>query len=187
MVRGFIQQEQVGFGQQDAGQFRPHAPAAGKRGKGFLHFGFKKPQPAEDRPRPGLQGEPAGVLEMMTGLSIFCHHVGQPVGIVVHVGGCHAGFQSTEPYLQRLHVRRAGEGVRKNVDICGPGRDLLQISHSRPPYPGHITPVGLVQSGQESQQRCLPAAVAADQRHFLLRLHAERDPAEHRLDAIALG
>jgi hypothetical protein len=145
MVRGLVQQQQVGLAEEDGGECHAHAPAAGEVAAGALLLLGVEAEAVQDRrgARGGAVGLDVGEPCMDVGDAV---RIGGMLGLGQQGGALAVGHQ--DGVYQALRPRRGL--LRHHADASAVGqRDIAGI--------------GMQLARDQLQQRRLAGAVAADQ------------------------
>jgi hypothetical protein len=157
VVGGLVEQQQRGRQQQQAGERRPHAPAAGELAERPVELVGGEPQPAQDRAGGRLEPVAAQRLEAMLQLAVALRQ---------RLAG--RGLQRTRHLfhlaLQRPHLVEAAERLDENGAGGGAGHLLREIPHGGRARPAHLPRVGLVQPGQDAAERGLAGPLGPTRR-----------------------
>ena len=161
VVRGFVEEEQRGVGQEQRRERGAHAPAARELAQRPVLVAQREAEPGEHAPRLGLEGMLVSQLEVVLELP-------GPLEQVLErwvVGG-----DAREPLVQRVQLLAHGEqlpvrlhGALEHGAVVALGRLLGQIADARPAGQHAGPGIGSELSQHEAQQGGLSGAVRADE------------------------
>ena len=192
MVRRLVQEQQLGLGEQQPGQGGPRPLPAAQLLEGLLLVLGREAQPRQhlvDLALVLVAAQRAVTLQQLVVL------VEQPlIGVGVGALG-QLALERPQPGLQlhelglglehrleeRLPVRARALSVGIEIGLLG------QVAQAQRAGPPDLPVVGLLQPGEEPQERALARAVRADQRDPVAPRDPQRDVPQHDLGAVALG
>ena len=173
VVGGLVQQQDLRVHQDQAGQVDPGLLAAGQVGKELFPERLLNAQTGADLLQPGLGLIAAPGLEghlepVVPGQQVLVSP-GELVGQLLHL---------------LLHGLQVVEGRPKDLlhgKARGKDRDLGDEAHALAGGDDHITAVGMLLAGEDSEESGLARAVPAQDAHPLAGVHLEGEAVEDRL------
>jgi len=182
VIGRLVQEQQVGAGDEQAGQGDAHAPAAGERAAGALHLGLGEAQPGQHLAGLGLPAVAAQGLEAVVQVAVV---VGQPLGVLGGVG--HAVLQVAQARLEAGQLGVAGEGLGQHRGVAASGGLLPEGADADAPLAAHGAVLGGLLARDQVQEGALAPAVGADHADAVAGVDHQGHPGEQRLAAHAPG
>jgi hypothetical protein len=182
VVRGLVEQQQVGLGGERAGERGARELPAGERPQRALEVGVGEAETVHDRARALAPAVAAHRLEPGEDVAVARHRALLARG--------HLVLQASELLLElerfagaREHVVAQREVVRPGPSgpACPPRRPLVVERDARALGQDELAAVHGRLAGEHPQQRGLARAVAARDGQALAALELERDAAQQRL------
>ena len=181
MVRGLVEQEQVGPQEQQPGEGGAHAPPAGQLAERPVDIGGGEAQPAEDDPGLRLEPVPSQRVEPMLHLAVALGEGG------VGVGPRHGGGEPFELALEPPDLDEPRQGLHEHRVLGVDSHLLRQISHADAGVQVDAALVRRLHPGHDAAQGGLAGPVRADQADAHAPPHAPAAPVEDGLPAVTLG
>ena len=174
MVRGLVEEQQVGVAGERPGERGARQLAAGEGRKPPIELLVGEAEAVERPDCPRAPVPATRVLQAGLGARVAVEErafVG-PLG--------HLELDAAEVLLERDQVAAAGEDVVAQAEISLARRALVVQRGARALLEGELAAVDAGLAGDHSQERGLPGAVAARERHAVAALELERDVTEQR-------
>ena len=182
MVGRFVQEQHVRAPEQQPGERNPHLPTARKLVGGSVSIGGQEAEPVEHAADFGLDPVAAAAFELFLQLGVLVYErVEVTVSLRVDLAfdGPHRllDAQQVGDRAQHFVVERA---ARLDAGILGQVPDDRNRRQDDPPA------VGLLEPGDDLEQRRLAGAVGRDQRRAFARFQRQRRAVKHALAAVVL-
>ena len=177
VVRGLVEDGQRGARDEDAGQRRPAALAAGEGADGLV--GAEDADVAEDGLDLVHHVPAAEPLDVGGGLLLLLDQ-GRQVAVV-------PGQAGAGPLVAGLGVGPGGEPALDDEaggELGGEGRVLVEVGDVGAAAPGDRPGVGRLDAAEDAGERALARPVVADQAHALSGAEGERHAPEDLLRAV---
>ncbi len=180
VVGGLVEDDQVGFFEQQPGDGQPRALAAAQRSDPLVVVGFGEAHLGEDRAEIGFDVVAFGLKEAFVEQRVLLDEVGVRVAL-------HAPFEFVKPFLEFQGVPSGflggfEYGKRLVEDVF-----LAQVADARAGSQGDAAAVLLVFARDEAQQGGFAAAVAPDQADLCRSLQAKGSVRHHNVGSERLG
>ncbi len=175
MVRGLVEQQQVGLAGERARERGARQLAAGEGLEAAVEVGVREAEAAEDACSVVAPAVAARVLEPRLRLAVAAQRLGRVVA------ARHRLLEPAELLLGADEVGGAGEGVLAQGVTAEPRRPLVVERDARALLPGELAALQLDLADERAQQRRLPGAVRAGEREPVAPLDLERDAVEERV------
>ncbi len=167
MVGGLVEQQQVGFLQQQLGQRQPHLPAAGEFLRLPIPVFFAKSKSLQHAPHFSFNRVTIAGAKFVLQTVIAVGHVG-----ILRAGMIEFGDLMGERFQLAFHGMKFGKHRHAFGKHGAPGKRepiLRQISCGRPLGDDERAVVEAVQAGENLHQRRLAGAVRAHQADAVVR------------------
>ena len=172
VVRGLVEEEQIGVAAERAGERGARQLAARERAQRAVEVLLREAEPAHDRGRAVAPRVAAGVLEPRLRLGVAVQRRLRVVALR------HRLLEPPELVLERDEVARAGEHVLAQAQLLLERRPLVVQRDPRPLGERELAAVLLGLAGEDPQQRRLAGAVRPGERDAVAALDGERDAVE---------
>jgi hypothetical protein len=163
VVGGLVQQQQLGAGQQQAGELHAHPPAAGQRRHGARQLVLPEAQAVQDRGGAGLQVVTPARGELALHLAVALDHLVVVRRLVV----AQALLQPGQLLAQGGQRPGAGQGLLQHAARGQVGEVLPEPAGRQAPGPLHRALVGALLAQDQAEQGGLASPVGADQADLL--------------------
>ena len=183
VVGGLVEEEELGFGGQHAGELGAHAPAAGEGREGAVEVFRGVAQAAEGFLHAGLEGVAAHLLKTRVRLAQFAQEA--LLGRGVAFGG-EGLFQTRDVALGLLEARDAVQAILQERLLGGGGLEVLaHKADARVAFVEHLARVGGHVAEDEFEEGGLPRAVRPDDAHAFPGIDLEGGMLKERLRPIS--
>lgn len=183
MVRGFVEEQQLGARGEDAGEGEPRLLAAGERADAALVRDVAEAETVQRRVHAGVGLVAAPFLVPCGEFAVREEFLGCRAAERL-LGGLHLPFHGTE--FGERRVDGGPHGVL-GPEAEGLGERLREMRDAAGEADGHLPAVGLLGPGQEPEQRGLAGAVLTDDGGLLTGADGERELFEDGAVPIGLG
>ena len=184
VVGRLVQQEQLGIGQQQAGQKGARVLPAGDLVEAAVIIGEGQTQPGQGLAHARLVGVPAAVFEARlhaaVGLEHFLAALAAPPADISCSRRCSSACSATRSLKAETHSCQT-------VRWSGSRGAAADSPSSRPARQARIARRGILQPGQNTQQGRFAHPVGADQADARLVRDGKRQPAENFIRTVPLG
>ena len=184
VVRGLVEQQDVGLGEQDLRDLDPHPPAAGQLPDVPIHAPLVEAEPRQDLARPGIELVAAELLELLL-------HGAEALEQALHgvelLRVAHVALQRRELRVQRAHAPAARDGLLQHRAAAHLGRVLTEVTDGQLARDRDLPLVGGLLAQDQPEEGRLPGPVGPDEADPLARIELERGLQEQGLAAEVLG
>ena len=187
VVGRLVEDQHVGFGEEQAGQRHAHAPTTRELADGTVAVGVLKSETGENLAGVGLEGVAAHRLVLALDLAVLGEQrvVGVGVRRSVRVGD--RSFEPMEFLGQVGHLAGAGQHLFEHRTSGGVDEILRQVAEGHVLGFGDRAPIGFGIADEDLDQRRLARAVAADERDASPRRQLQGDIGEQVAGSVGAG